>query len=117
MMGREKKQGGSPGGSAYQALLGNQDYESDAAAAPYIGIYDHRLPCCGCGFGWCSFLIGFVVPLFWYYGTYLFYTERYHDPRERPGLAACAIAALVLTVALVITLIVLLAQRKLLFFL
>jgi hypothetical protein len=38
------------------------------------------------------FLIGFVVPLFWYYGTYLFYTERYHDPRERPGLAACAIA-------------------------
>jgi hypothetical protein len=38
------------------------------------------------------FLIGFVVPLFWYYGTYLFYTERYRDPRERPGLAACAIA-------------------------
>jgi len=38
------------------------------------------------------FLIGFVVPLFWYYGTYLFYTERYHDPREWPGLAACAIA-------------------------
>ncbi|CAM6047148.1 unnamed protein product [Sphagnum compactum] len=117
MMGREQKQGGSPGGSAYQALLGNQDYESDAAAVPYIGIYDHRLPCCGCGFGWCSFLIGFVVPFSWYYGTYLFYTERYHDPRERPGLAACAIAALVLTVALVITLIVLLAQRKLLFFL
>ncbi|KAH8946579.1 hypothetical protein BDL97_12G103200 [Sphagnum fallax] len=111
MMDRDK-QGGMSG--AYQALLRSRDYESDAA--PYVGIYDHRLPCCGCGIGWCSFLIGFIFPLLWYYGTYLFYTECYHDPRERPGLAACAIAALVLTVALAITLIVLLAQRKLLVF-
>ncbi|CAM6001336.1 unnamed protein product [Sphagnum balticum] len=92
MMDRDK-QGGMSG--AYQALLRSRDYESDAA--PYI-------------FDWIHF------PLLWYYGTYLFYTERYHDPRERPGLAACAIAALVLTVALAITLIVLLAQRKLLVF-
>jgi hypothetical protein len=49
MMDRDK-QGGMSG--AYQALLRSRDYESDAA--PYVGIYDHRLPCCGCGIGWCS---------------------------------------------------------------
>ncbi|CAM6091647.1 unnamed protein product [Calypogeia fissa] len=90
----------------YAPLLENR-------APLYESIYDRPLPCCGCGIGWCSFLIGFLVPLTWYYGTYLFFTNKYrHDARERPGLGACAIAALVVTVAGVITGISLIAQNN-----
>ncbi|XP_024541999.1 60S ribosomal protein L18a-like protein isoform X2 [Selaginella moellendorffii] len=72
------------------------------------GDWDEPLPCCGCGVGWCSFLLGFIVPLFWYYGTFVFFFPRFQrDLRERPGFAACAIAALVFTVGLVILVIVL----------
>ncbi|XP_024541998.1 uncharacterized protein LOC112350290 isoform X1 [Selaginella moellendorffii] len=57
------------------------------------GDWDEPLPCCGCGVGWCSFLLGFIVPLFWYYGTFVFFFPRFQrDLRERPGFAACAIA-------------------------
>ncbi|KAL4195262.1 hypothetical protein AMTRI_Chr05g63740 [Amborella trichopoda] len=67
-------------------------------------IFDKPLPCCGCGIGWFCFLLGFAIPLLWYYATTLYFGNYYRkDPRERAGLAACAIAALICTVAILIT--------------
>jgi hypothetical protein len=95
-------------GGPYEALL-----YSEEDPHPLVGIYDRPLPCCGCGIGWFSFLVGFIFPVLWYYGTIrFFWTQRQNDPRERPGLAACAIAALLSTVALVITLIILLVLHQ-----
>ncbi|KAL5160586.1 hypothetical protein HKD37_07G018056 [Glycine soja] len=49
-------------------------------------------------------LLGFVCPPMWYYATILYFGNYYHkDPRERAGLAASAIAALVFTIAAVVT--------------
>ncbi|KAK2353204.1 Ribosomal protein L18ae family [Trifolium repens] len=71
---------------------------------PQLGKFDKPLPCFGCGIGWFSFLLGFVCPLMWYYATILYFGNYYHkDPRERAGLAASAIAALVCTITVVIT--------------
>ncbi|XXG42451.1 hypothetical protein AAC387_Pa01g2731 [Persea americana] len=68
------------------------------------GLYDKPLPCFGCGIGWFSFLLGFVFPLMWCYGTILYFGNYYRkDPRERAGLAASAIAALICSVAVLIT--------------
>ncbi|KAI3849257.1 hypothetical protein MKX03_001656 [Papaver bracteatum] len=76
---------------------------------PRLALFDKPLPCCGCGIGWCSFLLGFVFPLMWYYATILYFGNYYRkDPRERAGLAASAIAALVFSIALLITILVLL---------
>ncbi|KAF3439641.1 hypothetical protein FNV43_RR17919 [Rhamnella rubrinervis] len=73
------------------------------------GIYDKPLPCFGCGVGWFSFLLGFVFPLMWYYGTFLYFGNHYRkDPRERAGLAASAIAALACSVALFVITVILL---------
>ncbi|KAG5107202.1 hypothetical protein JHK84_044109 [Glycine max] len=71
---------------------------------PLLGKFDKPLPCFGCGIGWFSLLLGFVCPLMWYYATILYFGNYYHkDPRERAGLAASAIAALLFTIAAVIT--------------
>jgi len=104
---------------SYEVLLyPEEEYSPSADPHPYVGIFDRPLPCCGCGIGWFSFLVGFFFPLFWYYGTIqFFWTKHQNDPRERPGLAACAIAALVTTVALAITLIVLVQHKGLIVFL
>ncbi|KAL3366380.1 hypothetical protein AABB24_011180 [Solanum stoloniferum] len=65
-----------------------------------LGIFDRPLPCFGCGIGWFSLLLGFVFPFMWYYATILYFRNYYQrDPRERAGLAANAIAALIFTVA------------------
>ncbi|KAG5595979.1 hypothetical protein H5410_037211 [Solanum commersonii] len=67
------------------------------------GFYDKPLPCFGCGVGWFSFLLGFLCPLMWYYSTILYFGNYYRkDPRERAGLAASAIAAMVCSVVLLI---------------
>ncbi|KAK4837379.1 hypothetical protein QYF36_005006 [Acer negundo] len=77
----------------------------DAEEDPQLGMYDKPLRCFGCGIGWFSLLLGFVCPLMWYYATILYFGNYYHkDPRERSGLAASAIAALICTIAGVITL-------------
>ncbi|KAL9463748.1 hypothetical protein AB3S75_001534 [Citrus x aurantiifolia] len=79
------------------------------AEEPELGIYDKPLPCFGCGIGWFSFLLGFVCPLMWYYATILYFGNYYHkDPRERSGLAASAIAALICTVVVIIVVAVIL---------
>ncbi|KAL2607667.1 hypothetical protein R1flu_026240 [Riccia fluitans] len=97
---------------AHAPLLG--EYTDDSDGDVSVGIYDRPLPCCGCGFGWGSFICGFLCPPFWYVGTILFFAEYYRrDPRERAGLAACGIAALVCSVAVAIALIILLARGKL----
>ncbi|KAF4398179.1 hypothetical protein G4B88_019900, partial [Cannabis sativa] len=63
------------------------------AEDPQLSLFDKPLPCCGCGIGWFSFLLGFVFPLMWYYATFLYFRNYYQrDPRERAGLAASAIA-------------------------
>ncbi|KAJ0075782.1 hypothetical protein Patl1_33576 [Pistacia atlantica] len=68
-----------------------------------LDIYDKPLPCFGCGIGWFSLLLGFVFPFMWYYATILYFGNYYHkDPRERSGLAASAIAALICTIVVVI---------------
>ncbi|KAB2085878.1 hypothetical protein ES319_A05G427100v1 [Gossypium barbadense] len=78
------------------------------AEIPQLSIYDKPLPCFGCGIGWFSLLLGFVFPLMWYYATILYFGNYYlKDPRERAGLAASAIAALICTIALIITIAIL----------
>ncbi|CAA7404746.1 unnamed protein product [Spirodela intermedia] len=70
-----------------------------------LAMFDKPLPCFGCGIGWFSFLLGFAIPLMWYYATILYFSNYYRrDPRERSGLAASAIAALVFSITLAITL-------------
>lgn len=72
---------------------------------PQLAKFERRLPCFGCGIGWSSFLLGFLCPLLWYYATTLYCCKYYNrDPRERPGLAASAIAAIIFTTATIITL-------------
>ncbi|KAG8053134.1 hypothetical protein GUJ93_ZPchr0001g30750 [Zizania palustris] len=72
-------------------------------------MFERRLPCFGCGIGWSSFLLGFFCPLIWYFATTLYCCKYYNkDPRERPGLAASAIAAIIFTAATIITLSVML---------
>lgn len=38
------------------------------------------------------FLLGFAFPPLWYYATVLYFGNHLKEPRERPGLAASAIA-------------------------
>ncbi|XP_074585553.1 large ribosomal subunit protein eL20z-like [Curcuma longa] len=66
---------------------------------PRLTKFDQRLPCFGCGIGWSCLLLGFLFPLTWYCAAILYLCKYYDkDPRERSGLAACAIAALVCTI-------------------
>ncbi|KAI4376515.1 hypothetical protein MLD38_014267 [Melastoma candidum] len=77
-----------------------------------FGMYDKPLPCFGCGIGWFSFLVGFICPLMWYYATVLYFGNFYRkDPRERAGLAASAIAAMISTILLLIIVVVLAFTR------
>lgn len=94
-----------PDEGKYTLIRSNSD---EYLIEPYLygGLYDEPLPCFGCGIGWFTFLLGFLFPPLWYYAAFL-YLRKYSrkNPRERPGLGASAIAALVCTVAsLIITL-------------
>ncbi|KAB1218388.1 hypothetical protein CJ030_MR3G026268 [Morella rubra] len=86
----------------------NGDYVNlKDAESPQLGMFDKPLPCCGCGIGWCSLLLGFACPLIWYYATILYFRRYYHkDPRERDGLVANTVAALIFTIAVIITVVV-----------
>ncbi|KAM1057817.1 hypothetical protein ACFX13_031771 [Malus domestica] len=67
-------------------------------------VREHRLRCCGCGLGWCLFIIGFflaTVP--WYVGAIILLCARNRmDPREKPGYYACTVGALLATIAIVL---------------
>ncbi|KAM0959654.1 hypothetical protein ACFX13_025402 [Malus domestica] len=70
---------------------------------PKLGMFDKPLPCFGWGIG--CLLLGFVFPVMWYYATFLYFVKYYQkDPRERTGLEASAVAALICTVAVLIML-------------
>uniref|UniRef100_A0A7N0VG29 60S ribosomal protein L18a-like protein n=1 Tax=Kalanchoe fedtschenkoi TaxID=63787 RepID=A0A7N0VG29_KALFE len=66
---------------------------------------ERRHLCCGCGLGWVLFIMGFffgAIP--WYVGTLiLIFSRRRLDYREKPGYVACAIAAVVGTIIIVIS--------------
>ncbi|WOK93883.1 60S ribosomal protein L18a-like protein [Canna indica] len=71
---------------------------------PRLTRFDQRLPCFGCGIGWSSLLLGFLCPLIWYCAATLYLCKYYDkDPRERSGLAASAMAALICTIVALIT--------------
>ncbi|KFK35717.1 hypothetical protein AALP_AA4G028000 [Arabis alpina] len=64
-------------------------------------VQEHRLPCCGIGIGWFLFFTGFLlgaVP--WYIAVFLFVCTKI-SPQEKPGYIACAIAAVLATIAIV----------------
>ncbi|KAF6988570.1 hypothetical protein CFC21_006085 [Triticum aestivum] len=55
--------------------------------------------------------VGFLCPLIWYIAALLYCCKYYNrDPRERPGLAASALLAIMFTAATIITLSVLLVM-------
>nr|CAB3475590.1 unnamed protein product [Digitaria exilis] len=69
-----------------------------AAAPPAPG----GLPCCGIGFGWFLFVIGFFLGAIpWYVGAILLWCSRV-DHREKPGYVACTVAAVLATIAVII---------------
>ncbi|KAJ3670765.1 hypothetical protein LUZ60_008191 [Juncus effusus] len=65
-------------------------------------IHRDRLPCCGFGVGWLLFVAGFffaAVP--WYVGAFILLCVGV-DYREKPGLIACTIAALLAAIAVLL---------------
>ncbi|KAG8385301.1 hypothetical protein BUALT_Bualt03G0027700 [Buddleja alternifolia] len=76
----------------YQAVPGY----AVAEGRPYR---EDRLPCCGVGIGWLLFITGFFLGAIpWYIGAFLLLCVRL-DYREKPGLIACTIAALLAALA------------------
>ncbi|EYU33349.1 hypothetical protein ABFS82_13G085100 [Erythranthe guttata] len=60
---------------------------------------EERLPCCGVGLGWFLFIVGFFMGAIpWYIGAFLLLCARL-DYREKPGLVACSIAAILAALA------------------
>ncbi|KAG9451783.1 hypothetical protein H6P81_004687 [Aristolochia fimbriata] len=90
-----------------------QEHQTDERQCSLLGMGSHvshfedlyckTLPCFGCGIGWFCFVAGFIFPPLWYYATILYLGSYYlKDPREREGLAASAIAALICSVMVLI---------------
>ncbi|KAG6591784.1 60S ribosomal protein L18a-like protein [Cucurbita argyrosperma subsp. argyrosperma] len=77
----------------YQTVTGYAVVEGRPVREP-------RLPCCGIGYGWFLFIIGFILPATWYIGAILILCGRVHY-REKPGYVACSIAAVIATVAII----------------
>ncbi|XP_051224073.1 large ribosomal subunit protein eL20z isoform X4 [Lolium perenne] len=86
---------------AYPYPYPGQDTEAGVRGHGY-----DRLPCCGLGIGWVLFILGFIfgaIP--WYAGALLlcFYKR---DRREKPGFIACAVAAVIGTILIIIAVVV-----------
>jgi len=83
----------------YQAVPG---YPSAPPVVEANIVRERRLPCCGIGLGWALFIIGFfLASIPWYVGAFLLLCVR-QDYREKPGLVACTIAAILSAVAVII---------------
>ncbi|KAK4347355.1 hypothetical protein RND71_033694 [Anisodus tanguticus] len=62
-------------------------------------VREHRLPCCGMGIGWFLFICGFFLGTIpWYVGAFLLLCVRI-DYREKPGLIACTLGAMLALIA------------------
>ncbi|XP_073302132.1 large ribosomal subunit protein eL20z-like [Primulina huaijiensis] len=60
---------------------------------------EERLPCCGIGVGWFLFISGFFLGAIpWYIGAFLLICVRL-DYREKAGLVACTLAAILASIA------------------
>ncbi|XP_058218056.1 large ribosomal subunit protein eL20z-like isoform X2 [Rhododendron vialii] len=71
-------------------------------AAPAVKEPD-RLFCWGLGVGWFLFILGFflgVIP--WYVGAIMLLCIKDYDKREKPGFIACAIVAVIATIAIIV---------------
>ncbi|XP_020590278.1 60S ribosomal protein L18a-like protein [Phalaenopsis equestris] len=87
--------------AAYQAIpvipVGYQSIPY-AIVAEGIPVRERRLPCGGIGIGWVLFLSGFLLAAVpWYVGALIFVIGAL-DKREKPGLVACTVAAVLATV-------------------
>ncbi|CAM8999378.1 unnamed protein product [Rhodiola kirilowii] len=61
------------------------------------------LPCCGLGFGWTLFILGFFITIPWYIGAVLLiYVIRKKDYREKPGCIACLVGAVIITIIIIL---------------
>ncbi|CAM8979006.1 unnamed protein product [Rhodiola kirilowii] len=62
------------------------------------------LPCCGLGFGWTLFILGFFITIPWYIGAVLLiYVIRKKDyRREKPGCIACLVGAVIITIIIIL---------------
>ncbi|KAJ8616690.1 hypothetical protein MRB53_036062 [Persea americana] len=78
-------------------------YQAYGAVVEGIPVREHqirepRLPCCGIGIGWMLFLAGFffaAVP--WYVGAFILLFVGV-DYREKAGLLACTIGAILVAI-------------------
>ena len=76
----------------YQAVQGY-------AVAEGRPLREHRLRCCGLGLGWSLFIVGFFLGAIpWYIGAFILLCVRV-DYREKPGLVACTLAAIIAMIA------------------
>ncbi|XP_020100465.1 60S ribosomal protein L18a-like protein [Ananas comosus] len=73
---------------------------ASVAAAQYQGLVEGiplmepSLPFCGIGVGWALFCSGFLLAAIpWYLGAFILFFVAL-DYREKPGLIACTVAAL-----------------------
>ncbi|XP_042433819.1 60S ribosomal protein L18a-like protein [Zingiber officinale] len=79
----------------YQAVPGYAPVEGRPVRLP-------RLACCGLGIGWLLFILGFFLAAIpWYVGAFIMLCVRV-DYREKPGLVACTIAAVLAAIAVII---------------
>ena len=79
----------------YQSVPGYVVAEGTPASAR-----EGLLPCCGCGLGWCLFIMGFFIAgIPWYCGAIILFCVQTVDYREKPGYIACTIAAVLFTIA------------------
>ncbi|ONM29524.1 60S ribosomal protein L18A [Zea mays] len=84
-------------GNVFLAPLSARDYEAGVRGRSH-----DRLPCCGIGFGWFLFIVGFFLGAIpWYVGAFLLCCSRV-DYREKPGYVACVAAAILATIAVII---------------
>ncbi|KAM0919531.1 hypothetical protein ACQ4PT_008150 [Festuca glaucescens] len=75
--------------------------EAQDTEAGVRGHRNDRLPCCGLGIGWVLFISSFFLTIPWYVGAVLlcFYRE---EKREKPGFIACTVAAVILTILIIV---------------
>ncbi|XP_024391155.1 large ribosomal subunit protein eL20z [Physcomitrium patens] len=80
----------------YNPSVPGYPVDSSVENNPHRRTYDSdELPFCGLGFGWFLFILGFfIVSVPWYVGAFIFFCLSY-DYREKTGLTACVVAALV----------------------